>query len=176
MGLLGQIIGGLAGNALGSGAGRGPLGGMGSLGGLGALGGGKTRLMMALLPLVLNMLSSRQRGNQPGAGLGVVGGAGGLGGLLQEFSRKGYASQADSWVATGPNQPLPPEALQEVLGGEQITQIARQAGISEDEARSGLSELIPETVDHFTPEGRLPADNDLASSVDDYLRRLGSQG
>lgn len=164
MGLLNQILGGLAGSVLG----RSALGGR--------LGGGKSRLMMLLLPVVLSMLTKRQRargGRSPFSGL-VAGGlaGGGLAGLLSLLSQKGYGQQAGSWVSTGPNQALPPEALSDVLGEQQLADIAAQAGVSEDEARTGLAELLPEVVDHFTPEGRIPEDNDLSASVDDYVKRL----
>lgn len=158
MGLLTQILGGLAGNALGRRGGQ--LGGGGRFGG-----GGMSPVLMALLPVVLGMLS--QRGQQGGAG-----GSGGLGDLLGQLTQRGYGRQADSWVGTGANEALPPHAIDEVLGHDQLHQIAQQAGIGDDEARSGLSELLPEVVDHFTPEGSLPAGEQLSASVDDYLRRL----
>lgn len=151
MGLLTQILGGLAGNALGRRDGQ--------------RGGGMSPVLMALLPVVLSMLS--QRGQQGGAGA-----HGGLGDLLGRLTQKGYGRQADSWVGTGANEALPPDAIDHVLGHDQLHQIAQQAGIGDDEARSGLSELLPEVVDHFTPEGSLPAGDQLSASVDDYLRRL----
>ncbi|VTU41160.1 hypothetical protein H4CHR_05895 [Variovorax sp. PBS-H4] len=154
MGLLTQILGGLAGNALG---GRDPR-----------RGGGMSPVLMALLPVVLGMLNQRR---QQGGGAGH-GGMGGLGDLLSQLTHKGYGRQADSWVGTGANEALPPNAIDEVLGQDQLHQIAQQAGIGDDEARSGLSELLPEVVDHFTPEGSLPAGEQLSASVDDYLRRL----
>lgn len=164
MGLLNQILGGLAGSVLG----RSALGGR--------LGGGKSRLMMLLLPVVLSMLANRQRGRGGGSPFsGLVGGGlagGGLAGLLALLSQKGYGQQAASWVSTGPNQELPPEALSDVLGDQQLADIAAQAGVSEDEARTGLAELLPEVVDHFTPEGRMPEENDLLAGVDDYVKRL----
>lgn len=164
MGLLNQILGGLAGSVLG----RSSLGGR--------LGGGKSRLMMLLLPVVLSMLANRQRGRGGGGSLsGLLGGGlagGGLAGLLALFSQKGYGQQAASWVSTGPNQELPPEALSDVLGDQQLADIAAQAGVSEDEARTGLAELLPEVVDHFTPEGRIPEENELLAGVDDYVKRL----
>src|SRR5687768_14196462 len=99
MGLLDQILGGLAG------------GGMGRMPGAQAGGGGG--LLMALLPVVLSMLAQRQRGGSGGTG-------GGLGGLLEEFTRRGYGQQAQSWVGTGQNDPLPPQALDDVFGHDEI--------------------------------------------------------
>ncbi len=152
MSLLSQILGGLAGGA----AGRAPMGRSGM---------GGSAVLMSLLPVVLGMLSNRGGGG---------GGMGGLGGLIEQFTRSGYGSQANSWVGTGANEALPEDAVRDVFGEDQLSQIARQAGVSTDEARSGLSELLPDLVDHFTPQGELPATDQLSSSVDDFVRRLGA--
>ena len=153
MGLLTQILSGLAGNALGGRDGR-------------RTGGGMSPVLMALLPVVLNMLSQRSRQG------GTAGGLGGMGDLIGQLTQKGYGRQANSWIGTGANESLPPQAIDEVLGRDQLHRIAQQAGIGEDEARSGLSELLPDVVDHFTPEGNLPEGEQLSASVDDYLRQL----
>jgi len=103
---------------------------------------------------------------------GTDGGLGGMGDLIGQLTQKGYGRQANSWIGTGANESLPPQAIDEVLGRDQLHRIAQQAGIGEDEARSGLSELLPDVVDHFTPDGNLPEGEQLSASVDDYLRQL----
>ena len=133
MGLLTQILGGLAGNALGNNDGR-------------RQGGGLSPVLMALLPVVLGMLT--QRGQQGG---GAANAPGGIGDLIGQLSRKGYGQQASSWVGTGTNEALPPQAIDDVFGQGELNRIADQAGVGYEEARSGLSELLPEVVDHFTP-------------------------
>ncbi|MDM0049705.1 YidB family protein [Variovorax sp. J22R115] len=154
MGLLTQILGGLAGNALRGRDGQ-------------RTGGGMSPVLMALLPVVLNMLSQRSR-----QGGGAASDVGGIGDLIGQLTQKGYGRQAGSWIATGANEALPPQAIDEVFGHDQLRHIAQQAGLGEDEARSGLSELLPDVVDHFTPDGNLPEGDQLSASVDDYLRRL----
>jgi uncharacterized protein YidB (DUF937 family) len=158
MGLLDQILGGIAG------VGRSPMGRSGGGGGMGGI-------LMSLLPVVLGMLANRASGaGQPGIG---ASGGGGLGGLLEQFTQRGYGRQAQSWVSTGQNEAIDPDALAQVFGNDRIAQIAAQAGVSEDEARGGLAELLPNVVDHFTPDGRLPPTDQLLASIDDYERRLG---
>ncbi|MDM0112332.1 YidB family protein [Variovorax sp. J22R133] len=157
MGLLSQILGGLAGGAPGGGTAR--------------RGSGLSPVLMALLPVVISMLS--QRGRQTDGGGGAdQGGLGGLGGLLGRLTQGGYGQQASSWVGTGSNEPIPPQAIDHVFGEHELQQMAQQAGISSEEARSGLAELLPDVVDHFTPSGSLPEGDTLSQSVDDYLRRL----
>lgn len=177
MGLLDQILGGLAGGP----DQRTPQ----SRGGMGS------SVLMALLPVVIGMLSRRGggMGGMPGlgasgsgsggmgglgglGGLGAMAGMGGLGGLLEQLTHKGYGAQANSWVGTGPNEALSPEAVGDVFGGDQISQIAQQAGVSTEDAQNGLAELLPNLVDHFTPNGEVPAFEQMTSSVDDFMRRL----
>ncbi len=186
MGLLTQILGGLAGRA-GGGSAFGGAGGRSPFGG----GGGTSGLLMSLLPVVLSMLANRSSAAGPGAGgnpggsLGSVlggmfgqggagGGAGGnvLGSLVERFTQRGYGAQAASWVGTGENQPLPPQALDEVFGEQALQQIAQQAGVGIDDARSGLSQLLPEVVDHFTPQGELPPADQFSSTLGDMLHQF----
>jgi uncharacterized protein YidB (DUF937 family) len=136
-------------------------------------GGAGGAAMMALLPVVLSMLS-----NRGGSGavappvMGGGGGMGGLGGLLEQLTQSGFGQQANSWVGTGANEPLPPQAWSKVLPPEQLSAIASRAGISEDEARHGLSQLVPEVVDHLTPQGQLPPADELLASIDRFSSRL----
>jgi uncharacterized protein YidB (DUF937 family) len=186
MGLLDDLLGGLAGQAMGQQGGQQlPRGGSG--------GGGMPQILMALMPVVLSMLANRGASGAPGRaanasgggglgdilgqvlGAGAGGGpaAGGLGDLLDQVRRSGFGEQADSWVARGPNNPIPPDAMTQIFGHDGLERISRQAGISEDEATRGLAELLPEMVDRVTPDGSVPDGDALANSVDDFARRLG---
>ncbi len=108
-----------------------------------------------------------------GGAAGGRGGASGLGGLLAQMQQAGFSDQADSWVSRGANQPISPDAMTQIFGRDGIEQISRQAGVSQEEAARGLSQLLPEVVDHMTPDGDVPDDNALANSVDQFVRRLG---
>jgi uncharacterized protein YidB (DUF937 family) len=153
------------------------------------------QVLMSLLPVVLAMMSQRrggaaQSGGGPsmggqstGGGLGdllgsLFGGAGGRGGLadlLSQLQRAGLGAQADSWVSRGANQPISPDAVEQVFGRDVLAQIARHAGVSEADASRGLSQLLPEVVDRVTPEGRVPEENDLLASVDAFTRRYAAR-
>ena len=158
MGLLDQILGGLGGAV-----GRSQTGRSGA-------GSGMGRVLMSLLPVVLGMLAnrssraaSRPEAVRPGAWplrstRTAAGGFGGLGGLLEQLTQGGYGRQAQSWVSTGDNEPIDPDALSQVFGNDRIAQIAARAGVSEQEARGGLAELLPNVVDHFTPDGETAPD------------------
>jgi uncharacterized protein YidB (DUF937 family) len=162
MGLLDELLGGLAGGGLGQPVDRPPAQASAGMG----------NILTALLPVALAMLASRQGGGS--TGVGGPGGAGGLGGLLDQFRRMGYARQADSWVSTGPNLPISPDVIGQVFGREGLSKIAAQAGVSEEQASAGLAKVLPEVVNHVTPEGREPDFDALTASVATLRRRLGA--
>jgi uncharacterized protein YidB (DUF937 family) len=91
--------------------------------------------------------------------------SGGLGDLLNQFQQKGLGDQADSWVSNGPNKQIAPGDLASALGADQIEQLSAQSGLSRDELLQGLSQHLPEVVNHLTPDGRLPDENELASRI-----------
>lgn len=82
--------------------------------------------------------------------------SGGAEGLLNTFNENGVGDVMSSWIGKGENLPISPEQIQQVLGSDQVQQIAEKLGISTDEASSGLAEMLPKIVDKLTPEGSLP--------------------
>jgi uncharacterized protein YidB (DUF937 family) len=114
-------------------------------------------------------------GSAAGGALGGLAGLGGLGALLERFQQKGHGDEMQSWIGTGENQPITPDALSQVFDGNELSQIASQAGVSEDEARAGLSALLPQIVDQLTPEGRVPEDDQLSSRLDELQGELRQQ-
>lgn len=106
-----------------------------------------------------------QAGQQGGLGglLGGLGGAGlggfiggGLGELMESFKQQGQGDVAESWVGTGPNKPIAPEQLEQAIGPDVLATLTQQTGLSREELLSRLATTLPEAVDKYTPEGRLP--------------------
>jgi uncharacterized protein YidB (DUF937 family) len=91
--------------------------------------------------------------------------SGGLGDLLNQFQQKGLGDQADSWVSSGPNKQVSPGDLANALGADQIEQLSAQSGLSRDELLQGLSQHLPDVVNHLTPDGRLPDENELSGRI-----------
>jgi uncharacterized protein YidB (DUF937 family) len=140
MGLLDAVIG-----ALGQ-----------SQGGGGGGGGGQA----ALLQAVIGMLT--QGGGQGGQG----GALGGLGGLVEQFTRNGMGDVVQSWVGSGQNMPVSADQITQVLGGDQLGQLARQLGMGHGDLAGQLSQMLPQVVDKLTPQGQLPHGNDLSALGD----------
>lgn len=92
-----------------------------------------------------------------GGGLGL-----GLKDLLDRFRQAGHEKTAQSWMSTGPNQPIAPQELEQVLGEERLQWLMEQTGMSKDELLRGLSGTLPEAINKLTPNGRIPSDEELA--------------
>jgi uncharacterized protein YidB (DUF937 family) len=157
-----------------SGSGGGPVAegkqdGGGSGGGLGDIlgsifGGGATGGAPRGLP-----------GGTPGAGGGGLGGIlggllggaaagsvlnGGLGQVLSDLQRAGHGDTAQSWVGSGPNEPIEPDDLGRALGADTVNQLSQQSGLPRGDLLQSLSENLPQLVNELTPQGRLPTDNE----------------
>jgi uncharacterized protein YidB (DUF937 family) len=96
---------------------------------------------------------------------------GGLTGVLDKFRENGMGQHADSWVGTGANMPISAEQVQQVFGESSISQVASQLGQSHGQASSALAQLLPQLIDHLTPQGQVPPDHeDLISKALGMLR------
>jgi uncharacterized protein YidB (DUF937 family) len=91
--------------------------------------------------------------------------SGGLGDLLKQFQQNGHGDTADSWVANGPNKQIAPGDLASALGSDQIDSLASQSGMSREDLLSGLSKYLPDVINHLTPDGRVPNENELSGRI-----------
>jgi uncharacterized protein YidB (DUF937 family) len=91
--------------------------------------------------------------------------SGGLGDLLKQFQQSGHGETANSWVSPGPNKQISPGDLAGALGADQISHLVSQSGLSRDELLAGLSQQLPEVVNHLTPNGRLPTEDEVSDRL-----------
>jgi uncharacterized protein YidB (DUF937 family) len=91
--------------------------------------------------------------------------SGGLGDLMKQLQEGGQSDAANSWVGKGQNKPISPGDLASALGADQIDSIASQAGLSRDDLLKGLSQYLPDVIDHLTPDGRLPDAKELSGRI-----------
>ena len=103
---------------------------------------------------------------------GLLGGAsvasvfgGGLRDLVERFKQSGHTETADSWVNTGPNQPIGSDHLEQAIGPEVLSALAEQTGLSREELLERLTREVPGAVDGFTPNGRLPTDDEAGRLI-----------
>jgi uncharacterized protein YidB (DUF937 family) len=91
--------------------------------------------------------------------------SGGLGDLLNKFQQNGQGDAANSWVGKGPNKAISPGDLANALGADQLDQLSSQSGLSREDLLQGLSQYLPQVVDHLTPEGRLPNETEVSGRL-----------
>jgi uncharacterized protein YidB (DUF937 family) len=82
--------------------------------------------------------------------------SGGLGALLERFKQQGQGETAESWVRTGPNQPITAEQLEQTIGADDIRTLVEKTGLSREELLARLARTLPDAVDKYTPDGNLP--------------------
>jgi uncharacterized protein YidB (DUF937 family) len=97
------------------------------------------------------------RGSLGGAGAGGFL-SGGLGELIDRFKQNGQGDTVDSWVGTGPNKQIAPSQLEQAIGPDVLATLSRQTGLSKEELLARLSRELPNAVDKYTPQGRLPSE------------------
>jgi uncharacterized protein YidB (DUF937 family) len=174
---LSQVLG----SVLGGGA-PGGFGGLGNLGGLGGMlgnvlggassggadaggqtappaGGSKAAMLAMLLPLAMQMIQRN----------------GGVGAILDKFKQQGLGPQVNSWVSTGANQPVSPDAVTNAVGADEISSMAQQLGLPEDEVAGGLAHILPHVVNHLTPDGKVSAgaDDTLNAGLSQLTQMFG---
>ena len=128
-------------------------GGLGNL-----LGGGATASPTTPNPPAPG--SAQPQGGLLGGLGGLFGGLGGLfgglGGLLQSFQQSGHGDIINSWIGSGPNQPIAPDQLHRALGPPAVDNLSRLTGVAAPDLLSELSRVLPSVIDRLTPQGRMP--------------------
>jgi uncharacterized protein YidB (DUF937 family) len=81
---------------------------------------------------------------------------GGLSELSERFGRSGRSDTVKSWVGSGPNRNIAPRDLEEALGPEALDDLSERTGLPREEVLARLSRDLPDAVDRYTPEGRMP--------------------
>ena len=82
---------------------------------------------------------------------------GGLGGLLGAFEKGGLGGVAQSWIASGANLPISAEQIETVLSSGMLADFAAKLGVDPKTAAGTLAQVLPQVIDHLTPDGQVPA-------------------
>jgi uncharacterized protein YidB (DUF937 family) len=68
-------------------------------------------------------------------------------------------------VSTGPNKQISPDDLGRALGADQLNALSAQSGLSREALLAGLSQHLPDVINHLTPDGRLPTESELSGRI-----------
>lgn len=113
----------------------------------------------SLMNGVLHMLSSGQ--------------GGGLQGIVQSFESQGLGHIVSSWIGTGANKPISPDQVEQGLGSERVSQIADHSGMSVEDTKAGLANILPTLIDKLTPNGQIPEGGMLEKAIG-FLKTRGA--
>ncbi len=106
-----------------------------------------------------------------GAAMGVIGGKEGLQGLVSKLDSAGLGDLAKSWIGGGDNKAISPDEVRNALGDDEVHRVAKEAGVSDNEAADGLAGLLPGLIDKVTPDGQIPDLGDLKDLAGRFLGR-----
>ncbi len=85
---------------------------------------------------------------------------GGLSDLIGKLS-SGGVPQVNSWVGSGANEPVQPGQLGSALGQSTLNELSQRTGMSQQELLTQLAAVLPQLINHMTPQGRMPTLADL---------------
>lgn len=85
----------------------------------------------------------------------------GLTDLIGKLSAGGVSPQVNSWVGQGANQPVQPGQLGSALGQNVLAELSQRTGMSQQELLGQLATVLPQIINHMTPNGRMPTLADL---------------
>ena len=96
----------------------------------------------------------------------------GLSSLMQAFEAGGLGHLFQSWVSSGQNLPVSAQQIQNVLGNSGMLQrIAQATGMQPADVAQHLSTVLPQIVDHLTPNGQIHP-GDATSALEGLAQRF----
>ncbi len=103
---------------------------------------------------------------------GQGGATNGLTSLLQAFEAGGLGHLFHSWVSSGQNLPVSAQQIQSVLSSSGMLQrIAQATGMQPADVAQHLSTVLPQIVDHLTPNGQIHS-GDAANALEGLAQRF----
>lgn len=81
---------------------------------------------------------------------------GGLQELVNRFQQHGLGEVVQSWIGSGANLPVSAAQITQIIGQDQLSQLAAKFSVEPQRLAQKLAELLPETVNRMTPDGVIP--------------------
>ncbi|HEY4037285.1 MAG TPA: YidB family protein [Burkholderiaceae bacterium] len=87
---------------------------------------------------------------------GLIEKHGGIQGIVDQFAKQGLGATVQSWISSGPNQPVTADQLHQALSPDVLRELAAKSGLSTQDLAAKLSSILPQVIDKLTPEGKVP--------------------
>jgi len=82
---------------------------------------------------------------------------GGVTGIVNQMQQQGLGATVNSWIGSGPNQPISAAQVHQAFNPEVLKELAAKAGLSTPDLAQKLSQVLPQVIDQLTPKGSVPA-------------------
>jgi uncharacterized protein YidB (DUF937 family) len=105
---------------------------------------------------------------------GLLSDAGGLQGLMSKFQTAGLGDHFASWVATGENQTINAEQMQNAVGMDEIQRLASKIGMQAHTVLPLLAQFLPQVIDKLTPKGQIDDNHPSGSQIKSALMSVVS--
>ena len=124
---------------------------------------------MGLLDSIAGSVLGKLGGEQGGiaqVALDMFNQHGGLDGVLSKLKEGGLGDEVASWVSKGENLPVSASQINDALGSDTLTNLAKKFGIDPADLSAKIAEHLPAVIDKLTPDGEVPADSgNLLSTI-----------
>jgi uncharacterized protein YidB (DUF937 family) len=114
---------------------------------------------MGLFSNIAGKVAGRMSGDKGAmvqAGIELFNEYGGLQGILDKFKAIGLEKEVDSWVGKGPNLPVKPKHIEQVVGKDTVQEMSEKFDIPGKLICEKLAQYLPNVVDELTPDGKVP--------------------
>jgi outer membrane protein OmpA-like peptidoglycan-associated protein len=99
---------------------------------------------------------------------------GGPAGFIQSFRNQGLGELVDSWLGPGPNQPISPAQLEDVLGTDTLSSFATRLGLPAATVGTAAAAMLPDAIDELSEHGDLPvAASALSQKLEHWFGGIG---
>lgn len=98
---------------------------------------------------------------------------GGFSGFARRFQDQGLGHLVQSWIGTGPNQPITPNQVQDVFGSSVIDSIGKRLGLDTTAAATAISGVLPTMIDRVSSNGLAPTG--LPETLKSWLASAGER-
>jgi uncharacterized protein YidB (DUF937 family) len=80
----------------------------------------------------------------------------GMQGIMGKLQASGMDKQVMSWIGHGQNEPVTGDDIKSAVNPQQLSQVAQESGMTQDEVADHVAQALPEAVDKATPGGAVP--------------------
>lgn len=85
--------------------------------------------------------------------------------MLDSLTKGGMGDVVKSWLGNGQNMPISADQIESALGSGPIANLAAKAGITPDEAKNAITQLLPQVMDKLSPNGQIASGGLLESAL-----------